>query len=164
MGKSEDLEEGKHEILPKIGPANPTRISTKDRNHKVERTTDLSQRIDKSTGERTVAVNGDFTEDFSQLDSQIKSMMEMSKNLVSNGTKRAYICKICGKEGMGNDIRKHIESNHLEGLSFPCNLCGKTSRSRNALGMHKKCIVDINQISRTRDSLRHHKISAHKSL
>ena len=138
MGKSEDLEEGNRKILPKIGPANPTRITTKDRNQKVERTTELSQRINGSTAERAVAIKGDFSEDFSQLDAQIKSLMEMSQNLVSGGTHRAHICKVCGKEGHRNDLRKHIESNHLEGLSFSCNLCEKTSRSRRALRMHKQ--------------------------
>ena len=49
-------------------------------------------------------------------------------------------CTICGKVNTGNDrkkiIRNHIET-HLEGLSYPCQLCGKTFRSRNSFTTHK---------------------------
>ena len=36
------------------------------------------------------------------------------------------------------DIKKHIESNHVEGICVPCNLCEKTFRSRDSLRMHKR--------------------------
>ena len=74
--------------------------------------------------------------DFAALDSKVKSMMEKSQNLDSSGTKRAYICKVCGKEGAGIAIRDHIEANHLEGVSLPCNVCGKVFRSRSRLRKH----------------------------
>ena len=52
-------------------------------------------------------------------------------------------CTICGKEGIGKNpgtarcvLEKHIET-HLEGLSYPCQLCGKTFRSRNSFTTHK---------------------------
>ena len=52
-------------------------------------------------------------------------------------------CTICGKEGIGKNpgtarcvLEKHIET-HLEGLSYPCQLCGKTFRSRNSYKTHK---------------------------
>ena len=44
---------------------------------------------------------------------------------------------MCGKEGRGDVIKDHIEANHLEGMEFPCDICGKTSRTRNALNVHK---------------------------
>ena len=48
-----------------------------------------------------------------------------------------YSCKFCGKSGVKarTDMKKHVET-HLEGLSFPCQHCGKTFRSRNALQLH----------------------------
>ena len=48
-------------------------------------------------------------------------------------------CIICGKQAVDGRLRNleyHIET-HLEGLSFPCQLCGKTFRSRNAFSTHR---------------------------
>ena len=50
---------------------------------------------------------------------------------------RARICKVCGKEGSWSDIKNHIEANHIAGISIPCGLCGKVSKTRNALIKHK---------------------------
>ena len=80
--------------------------------------------------------------DLQELDEKVKSMMEKSQNLIPSGTKKAHICKVCGKEGEGIAIRDHIEANHLEGISLPCNICGKTFRSRNRLRQHK-CLTQI---------------------
>ena len=48
-------------------------------------------------------------------------------------------CTVCGKATKGNDarrdMRRHIET-HMEGLAYPCNQCGKVSRSSNALKAH----------------------------
>ena len=63
----------------------------------------------------------------------------MEKNLAKNSSngKTTYKCKVCGKEAFHkNDLRKHIEANHLEGVSIPCSQCEKTFRSRNALARH----------------------------
>ena len=48
-----------------------------------------------------------------------------------------FVCKLCGKSGVKQKIQMkyHVET-HLEGLSFPCQHCGKTFRSRNALQIH----------------------------
>ena len=46
-------------------------------------------------------------------------------------------CKSCGKIGKRSDIRRHAEI-HIEGLSFDCQLCDKTFRSRKALLCHKQ--------------------------
>ena len=51
--------------------------------------------------------------------------METSQNRLPNGPGRAKICKVCGKEGQSMGIRDHIEANHLEGVSLPCNVCGQ---------------------------------------
>ena len=59
---------------------------------------------------------------------------------IRNGTPKletSYICKVCGMEGRNYVIRNHIEANHLEGLSIPCDYCDKTCSSRKALGKHK---------------------------
>ena len=54
-------------------------------------------------------------------------------------TENGYMCKACGKistSRVSSDIRRHAEI-HIEGLSFDCQLCGKTFRSRNLLNTHK---------------------------
>ena len=46
-------------------------------------------------------------------------------------------CKSCGRTAKYNtQIRKHVEL-HIDGLSFPCQQCGSTFRSRNILAIHK---------------------------
>ena len=77
-----------------------------------------------------------LTVDLTELDEKVKSLMEKSPNRDSRG-QFAYVCKICGKEGQGRNIKDHIEANHLEGVVIPCNICEKTFRTRQALGQHK---------------------------
>ena len=94
--------------------------------------------------ERRVAIPNDLSGDLKELDEKVKSMMEKSQNRTSDGTKMANICKVCGKEGQWVAIRDHIEANHLEGVSLPCNVCERTFRSRMILRKHK-CIKHINE-------------------
>ena len=47
-----------------------------------------------------------------------------------------WTCKVCGKtSGRKLQLGWHIES-HIEGLSFPCNGCDKTFRTRDSLRNH----------------------------
>ena len=82
--------------------------------------------------------------DLQELDEQVKSMMENSQNMIQEGKrqKRAKICKVCGKEGNATAIKDHIEANHLDGVSLPCNNCEKTFRSRITKRQHN-CKNDI---------------------
>ena len=91
----------------------------------------------ESSKERRIAVSDFTSSDLQELDEKVKSLMEKSQNKTSDGTKRANICKVCGKEGQWVAIRDHIEANHLEGISLPCNICGKECRSRIILRKHK---------------------------
>ena len=99
-------------------------------------------RILKAEKNRTLAIPGNFSGDFEELEERVRSMMEESQNTLANGLQKAHTCKVCGKEGKGNAIKDHIEANHLEGIVIPCNLCNRTFRSRNALRIHnrKKCV------------------------
>jgi len=72
--------------------------------------------------------------DTQELDAKVKSMMTKSENIFQG--RKADICTVCGKEGLGRNIIDHIEANHLEGVSIPCNSCGKIFRSRNAQRLH----------------------------
>ena len=66
-----------------------------------------------------------------QLDDQIRSMMEHTgKSMIVGSAKReALICKVCGREGQLADVMRHIEANHITGLTHTCDICSKTSRS-----------------------------------
>ena len=47
-----------------------------------------------------------------------------------------YKCTMCGKEDRSYNLKNHIENNHLEGVSIPCNFCEKTFRCTKSLGNH----------------------------
>ena len=70
--------------------------------------------------------------------------MERGANTIPAGTAHgkpkqavSWICKLCGKEGRSHVIRDHIETNHLEGICLPCDLCNKTFSARGNLKKHK---------------------------
>ena len=70
-----------------------------------------------------------------ELNAKIQSMMEKVEDI-----ENVWRCNVCGKETRGkavarDNMHRHIET-HLEGLSYPCNLCGKVSRSSNGLQKH----------------------------
>ena len=87
----------------------------------------------------TNATNQLVSVDLQQLDNQIKSMMEQSGNSIMIGQRKVktLICKMCGKEGQKADMTRHIEANHITGLSHTCDICSKTCKSRDALRQHK---------------------------
>ena len=82
--------------------------------------------------------------DLQALDEKVKSMMDKGQRMIpagkqANGAphqKTSSICKMCGKEGLVNQIRNHIEAHHLEGIPLPCEHCDKTFSSRNSLEVH----------------------------
>ena len=94
-------------------------------------------KIQTNTENRIAIPNFESENYLQELDEKIKSMMETSENSISSRKGRAKICKLCGKECQGINIRDHFEANHLEGVSLPCNLCEKTFRTRMSLRLHK---------------------------
>ena len=69
-----------------------------------------------------------------QLEDQVKLLMEKGQNQI--GIQKAYVCKVCGKEGYSSSIKDHIERNHIEGITVSCNQCEKSFRSRHSLRIH----------------------------
>ena len=68
------------------------------------------------------------------LEAKKMSMIEKVEDGISN-----WRCIECGKTTkVGTqlkDMKRHTET-HFEGVSYPCNQCGKSSRSSNALRVH----------------------------
>ena len=75
-----------------------------------------------------------------QLDEQIKYLMTRTEKMMTSGNtnKAVFACNQCGKEGQWQNIRTHIEANHIaNNISHSCDICGKVSRSRDGLRKHK---------------------------
>ena len=109
----------------------------KAKNENIEPATDETG--DFAENKRTIALLPSsglgFKGDFQELDEQIKSMMGLSQDTFPNG-RRKKVCNVCGKEADYRVIKDHIEANHIEGISIPCNSCDKMFRLRSSLQMH----------------------------
>ena len=84
---------------------------------------------------KTVALKSNFHGDLQELDEKVISMMEKTDNKNVHG-QPIYQCTLCGKEGKNGQLKNHIEANHLEGVSIPCNLCQIMFRSKRGLTTH----------------------------
>ena len=111
----------------------PPRTSTETPRAHID---DQKEAAEHETNFGTVALTRNFSDDLLELDNKINTLMV--KTLRKNATgDTLYLCTLCGKEAKGCNLKKHIEANHLEGISVQCNQCGKTFRSRNSLQVHK---------------------------
>ena len=110
--------------------------TTATNNIKIEAET----QIDKYKSETVIALSKyAFSGDLKELDEKIRTVMGRGETMVRNGAKkmtRAYLCKVCGKEGILTNIRNHIEAMHIEGIMIPCDHCGKTFKTRNGIRAH----------------------------
>ena len=92
--------------------------------------------------DKTVAIRNTTSSldvDQLNLDEQIQSMITKS-DIVSSGAGRQLrlaTCNICGKEAALQNMPRHVEANHITGLSHACDICGKISRSKHGLLQHK---------------------------
>ena len=84
---------------------------------------------------RTVSVANEHPALIQNLDEQINTFMIKSSRKNKHG-QPFYVCNVCGKEYIHGHMKFHIEANHLEGISVPCNFCEKMFRSRSAKAKH----------------------------
>ena len=101
----------------------------------------VSVRHTLESNDTTVAItetlmNDKVSVDIDDLKEQIKSMITRSQLSAGPGQGVMASCNICGKQGPYRNMPNHVETNHITGISHPCDLCGKICRSWNALGMH----------------------------
>ena len=91
---------------------------------------------DNAVPSGTVALESQSFKDLEDLHKKTTSMMEKTLTRNAKG-KPLFACKLCGK-GSANttEIRRHIEGNHLEGVSLPCKICGKIFKMSNSLSVH----------------------------
>ena len=99
---------------------------------KAQKGSEITQGNYETESSKDLALVSQFSGNMEELEEKVSSMMQKSENFVTNGSQKADICKVCGKEGKGDVIKNHIEANHLEGVVIPCNHCEKTFRSINA--------------------------------
>ena len=136
MGKSES-----NMTEADVDTKNSLLIPASVNNEKIQENNRQTPRSQTEGMDRRVAVPSEYFSGYLvELEEKVKSMMEKSQNpyIGSNKTnpRRADVCKVCGKEGISSAIKDHIETNHLEGISIPCNLCEKICRSKSALKQH----------------------------
>ena len=96
------------------------------------------QYTEEGLHDEIVAVtNSGVIVDLQDLDEQIKSMITKTDKSAGPGKGYLATCNVCGKEGSYRHMPQHVEANHITGVSHSCDVCGKISRSRNALKTHK---------------------------
>ena len=96
----------------------------------------------------------EFSRELKDLDEKVRMLMVLGENRILTNKnidkqQKAHICQVCGKEGQMMQIRDHIEAQHIEGISIPCNICSKYFRTRSALRQHKKTVLTCNEKTRT---------------
>ena len=86
--------------------------------------------VSKPPREKISSIVSANFENVEELDQKIEDMME---KLMPKGM---WLCTTCGKETKKKDhMREHVEL-HIDGLSFPCQYCDKSFRSRQNLRVH----------------------------
>ena len=137
-----------HEILDQpqnIQPQKQT-INSKSplRQHRPKKRAEIQEGRIQISETALAMTNSVEVTDVQVLGDQIKSMMERGENRIpvklGNGKVRhdlAFICKVCGKEGLYIQTQNHIEAKHITGITHTCDICGKKSKTKHSLRMHK---------------------------
>ena len=65
--------------------------------------------------------------DIQAVNQKVKLMTGKSNKMLEKGHQRLDNCKVCGLEGSGTFIKRHIEASHISGLKFNCDVTVATS-------------------------------------
>ena len=143
MGQNYETESESNQLLEdrNVGMKSKPLLKT-EQNKSILQNTNKAHCASSASNDRTVALKSNtiVSDDIHELDQKVKSMMHKSQHMMQSGSQltTAAICNVCGKEGHPRNISDHIESNHLEGISIPCDHCQKKFRSRKYLSYHKR--------------------------
>ena len=70
------------------------------------------------------------------LDSPTDLKVKSKVNELLTKNNGQFTCTACRKSGKdGTNMKRHVET-HIDGVSYDCNICDKTFRSKNSLGCH----------------------------
>ena len=99
--------------------------------------------LSSNTGFDTLAVPTYFEKELFEYDKKVRSMMQKTDNWRETrlGKKeKSRVCKVCGKEGRGSNIKDHIEIHHMENIQMPCKFCEQIFETRMALRAHVRTL------------------------
>ena len=126
----EGLMQGKEETRPEPDKFENSIESSNDNMKYAPPKAGIENDVNHIKSHKIITVESANFENIEELDHKINDMIEKV-----DGTMRRR-CIPCGKLSRGSsDAREHAET-HIEGLSFPCQYCEKTFRSRVSLKMH----------------------------
>ena len=131
----EGLMQGKEETSPEPDKFENAVESSND-NMKFAPKAGTEDDVNHIKSHKIITVESVNFENIEELDHKINDMIEKV-----DGTQRRR-CIPCGKLSRGSsDAREHAET-HIDGLSFPCQYCEKTFRSRLSLKTHiiRRCL------------------------
>ena len=116
MGKTDEQDEDYKEDKKSL----PSKFSPKSVNIPKPDQRQAPTRNVHNLGEnRTLAIPGNNSQDFEELDNKVKSMMEKSQNRTADGHKFADLCKVCGKEDSNTRIKITLKQTISKESSSP---------------------------------------------
>ena len=124
------------DIIPELTPTLQDNIPTMETTHEIQDTNEeiiLQENVKVDPEYETVVMEErsfvSFKDGDEELDEKIKSLMDRMEGLWS--------CKMCQYTAKYiTHMKRHIEGRHIDGLSYPCGMCGNTFSSRNCLQAH----------------------------
>ena len=89
----------------------------------------VNEKQELSVEKKIISLSSEERENLEQLDSRVNASFDKIDG--------SFVCKFCSKSfNKVFNVKEHVEI-HFDGLSFPCDKCEKTFRSRKILRNHK---------------------------